>query len=91
MPIALCTSALCRGRMARGQHGIRRSFIFDSGGCLGATLLVKYGFYQRLLGDFDDRNDYFLAGVPISFYAAKYGVDMDLLTRGAGLATSARP
>jgi signal transduction histidine kinase/CheY-like chemotaxis protein/purine-cytosine permease-like protein len=26
----------------------------------------------------------FLAGLPISLYAARYGVDMDLLTRGAG-------
>ncbi|HSV46638.1 MAG TPA: ATP-binding protein, partial [Ramlibacter sp.] len=26
----------------------------------------------------------FLAGLPISIYAARYGVDMDLLTRGAG-------
>ncbi|HWH75676.1 MAG TPA: ATP-binding protein, partial [Methylibium sp.] len=26
----------------------------------------------------------FLAGLPISVYAARYGVDMDLLTRGAG-------
>ncbi|MFT7222745.1 MAG: hypothetical protein ACI82Z_000273 [Cellvibrionaceae bacterium] len=26
----------------------------------------------------------FLAGTPICYYAAKYGVDIDLLTRGAG-------
>ena len=26
----------------------------------------------------------FLTGLPISYYAAKHGVDMDLLTRGAG-------
>ena len=26
----------------------------------------------------------FPTGLPISYYAAKYGVDMDLLTRGAG-------
>ena len=26
----------------------------------------------------------FLIGLPIAYYAAKYGVDIDLLTRGAG-------
>ncbi len=26
----------------------------------------------------------FLTGLPISYYAARYGVDIDLLTRGAG-------
>ncbi len=26
----------------------------------------------------------FLTGLPISYYAARHGVDMDLLTRGAG-------
>ena len=27
---------------------------------------------------------FFLTSLPISYYAAKYNVDMDLLTRGAG-------
>jgi hypothetical protein len=39
---------------------------------------------QRLLGHSGHRPDHFPGRLPISVYAARYGVDMDLLTRGAG-------
>jgi signal transduction histidine kinase/CheY-like chemotaxis protein/purine-cytosine permease-like protein len=51
---------------------------------IGATLLVQYGFVNALWAILATGLIIFLAGLPISVYAAKYGVDMDLLTRGAG-------
>lgn len=44
---------------------------------VGATMLVQAGFFNALLA-------ILLTGLPISVYTARYGVDMDLLTRGAG-------
>jgi len=51
---------------------------------VGATLLVQYGFVNAVWAILATGLIIFLAGLPISIYAAKYGVDMDLLTRGAG-------
>jgi signal transduction histidine kinase/CheY-like chemotaxis protein/purine-cytosine permease-like protein len=51
---------------------------------VGATLLVTYGFTNALWAILATGMIIFLAGTPISVYAARYGVDMDLLTRGAG-------
>jgi len=51
---------------------------------VGATLLVRYGFVNAFWAILATGLIIFLAGLPISIYAAKYGVDMDLLTRGAG-------
>ena len=51
---------------------------------VGATLLVSYGFTNAALAVLVTGLIIFLAGLPISYYAARYGVDMDLLTRGAG-------
>lgn len=51
---------------------------------VGATLLVQYGFVNALWAILTTGLIIFLAGLPISVYAARYGVDMDLLTRGAG-------
>ncbi|MHB9119039.1 MAG: hybrid sensor histidine kinase/response regulator [Burkholderiales bacterium] len=51
---------------------------------VGATLLVNYGFINALLAILVSAAIVFLAGIPVSRYAARYGLDMDLLTRGAG-------
>jgi signal transduction histidine kinase/purine-cytosine permease-like protein len=51
---------------------------------VGATLLVQYGFVNAFWAILVTGLVIFLAGLPISVYAARYGVDMDLLTRGAG-------
>jgi hypothetical protein len=51
---------------------------------VGATLLVSYGFANAAYAVLAAGLIIFLAGLPISYYAARYGVDMDLLTRGAG-------
>lgn len=51
---------------------------------VGATLLVNYGFTNAALAILATGVIIFLCGTPISLYAARYGLDMDLLTRGAG-------
>lgn len=51
---------------------------------VGATLLVQHGFVNAALAIVATGLFIFLAGLPISAYAARHGVDMDLLTRGAG-------
>ncbi|MEW6705249.1 MAG: ATP-binding protein [Pseudomonadota bacterium] len=51
---------------------------------VGATLLVEVGFLNAFWAILATGLIIFLAGLPISYYAARYGVDMDLLTRGAG-------
>ncbi|NSL54340.1 hybrid sensor histidine kinase/response regulator [Uliginosibacterium aquaticum] len=51
---------------------------------VGATLLVNYGFINAALAILATGIIIFLCGTPISLYAARYGLDMDLLTRGAG-------
>jgi signal transduction histidine kinase/purine-cytosine permease-like protein len=51
---------------------------------VGATLLVRYGFVNACWAILVTGLIIFLAGLPVSVYAARHGVDMDLLTRGAG-------
>ena len=51
---------------------------------IGASLLVSYGFANAFWAILFAGLIIFLAGVPIAYYAAKYNIDMDLLTRGAG-------
>ncbi|MDR2689550.1 MAG: response regulator [Azoarcus sp.] len=51
---------------------------------VGATMLVGYGFINALWAILAVGLIIALAGMPISFYAARHGVDMDLLTRGSG-------
>ena len=51
---------------------------------VGATLLVGYGFTNACLAILATGLIIFLCGLPISLYAARHGLDMDLLTRGAG-------
>ncbi|MBB4005187.1 hybrid sensor histidine kinase/response regulator [Aurantimonas endophytica] len=51
---------------------------------IGGTVTLHYGFDNALPAILVVALLIFGAGLPISFYAAKYGVDIDLLTRGAG-------
>ncbi len=51
---------------------------------IGAAITVSYGFGNALWAITVVSLLIFLTGLPISYYSAKYGVDMDLLTRGAG-------
>lgn len=51
---------------------------------IGAVMALNYGFSNALWAIFAVGLVAFLTGLPISYYAARYGVDIDLLTRGAG-------
>ena len=69
-------------RVAQTALGGAASFLILE--AVGATLLVQYGFVNAALAILATGLVIFAAGWPISVYAARYGVDMDLLTRGAG-------
>ena len=68
-------------RVANTAFGAASFLVLEA---VGATLLVNYGFINAFWAILATGLIIFLAGLPISFYAARYGVDMDLLTRGAG-------
>ncbi|AFJ03014.1 Two-component hybrid sensor and regulator [Methylophaga frappieri] len=51
---------------------------------IGGTLAVNFGFLNAFWAILTISLIIFLTSLPISYYAAKYGLDMDLLTRGAG-------
>lgn len=51
---------------------------------LGATMLWQYGFSNAFLALVVVAILIFLTSWPIGYYAARYNVDIDLLTRGAG-------
>jgi len=68
-------------RVANTAFGAASFLILEA---VGATLLVQYGFINAFWAIVATGLIIALAGLPISIYAARYGVDMDLLTRGAG-------
>ncbi len=68
-------------RVANTAFGAASFLILEA---IGATLLVQYGFVNAFWAILATGLIIFLAGLPISIYAARYGLDMDLLTRGAG-------
>ena len=68
-------------RVANTAFGAASFLVLEA---VGATLLVQYGFANAFWAILATGLIIFLAGLPISIYAARYGVDMDLLTRGAG-------
>jgi purine-cytosine permease-like protein len=68
-------------RVANTAFGAASFLILEA---VGATLLVQYGFLNAFWAILATGLIIFGAGLPISIYAARHGVDMDLLTRGAG-------
>ncbi|KAB2962548.1 MAG: hybrid sensor histidine kinase/response regulator, partial [Zoogloea sp.] len=68
-------------RVANTAFGVASFLVLEA---VGATLLVSYGFSNAFWAILATGLIIFLAGLPVSIYAARYGVDMDLLTRGAG-------
>jgi signal transduction histidine kinase/CheY-like chemotaxis protein/purine-cytosine permease-like protein len=68
-------------RVANTAFGAASFLILEA---IGATLLVQHGFVNAALAILATGLVIFLAGLPVSVYAARHGVDMDLLTRGAG-------
>lgn len=51
---------------------------------IGGAIAVNYGFGNAVWAILVVGLIIFFTGVPIAYYAARYGLDMDLLTRGAG-------
>ena len=50
----------------------------------GGSITLHYGFDNAVVAILLVSLVIFLTAIPISYYAARYGVDIDLLTRGAG-------
>lgn len=51
---------------------------------IGGSLVISYGFTNSFWAIIVVGAIIFLTGLPIAYYSAKYNVDIDLLTRGAG-------
>ncbi|MFT7373206.1 MAG: signal transduction histidine kinase/FixJ family two-component response regulator, partial [Oleiphilaceae bacterium] len=51
---------------------------------IGGVITIHYGFDNALAAILVVSGIIFLTGLPIGYYAARYGVDIDLLSRGAG-------
>jgi signal transduction histidine kinase/purine-cytosine permease-like protein len=51
---------------------------------IGGSLAINYGFANSFWAILVVGTIIFLTGLPIAYYAAKYNIDIDLLTRGAG-------
>ncbi len=69
-------------RVANTALGGAASFLVLE--ALGGTLLLQFGFVNAALAILATAAIIVAAGLPISIYAARHGLDMDLLTRGAG-------
>lgn len=51
---------------------------------IGGSIALSFGFTNSLWAILVVAAIIFLTGIPIAYYSAKYNIDMDLLTRGAG-------
>lgn len=51
---------------------------------IGGSIGLSFGFLNSLYAILMVAAIIFLTGIPIAYYSAKYNIDMDLLTRGAG-------
>lgn len=51
---------------------------------IGGSITISYGFTNAFWAILASALIVFLTGLPIAYHSAKYGIDMDLLTRGAG-------
>ncbi|WP_263769388.1 ATP-binding protein [Propionivibrio soli] len=68
-------------RVANTAFGASSFLVLEA---VGATMLVGNGFVNAFWAILATGLIIFLIGLPISHAAAKHGLDMDLLTRGAG-------
>ena len=69
------------GRVANTAIG---SISFLALEAIGAAITLSFGLHTAALAILVVGAILFITGIPISYYAARYGVDIDLLTRGAG-------
>ncbi|NJD24106.1 MAG: response regulator [Betaproteobacteria bacterium] len=68
-------------RVANTAFGAASFLVLEA---VGATMLVQAGFVNAFWAILATGLIIFLLGLPISIMAARHGLDMDLLTRGAG-------
>lgn len=68
-------------RVANTALGIVSFLVLEA---IGGAITLNFGFANSAWAILAVIFVVFLTGVPISYYAAKYGVDIDLLSRGAG-------
>lgn len=68
-------------RVANTAFGAASFLVLEA---VGATMLVQAGFINAFWAILATGLIIFLLGLPISATAARHGLDMDLLTRGAG-------
>ncbi|MBV8605587.1 MAG: hybrid sensor histidine kinase/response regulator [Pelomonas sp.] len=69
------------GGVANTAFGAASFLVLEA---VGATLLLEYGFANAAWAILATGLVILLAGWPIAVHAARHGLDMDLLTRGAG-------
>jgi len=51
---------------------------------IAAAVTLSYGFVNTVVAMLVVAAVFFITGLPIAYYSAKHGLDIDLLTRGAG-------
>tara|TARA_Y100001938_G_scaffold68788_1_gene95453 strand:+ start:217 stop:3576 length:3360 start_codon:yes stop_codon:yes gene_type:complete len=68
-------------RIAATALGIVSFLVLEA---IGGAVTLNYGFENSAWAILAVMLVVFFTGLPISYYAAKYGVDIDLLSRGAG-------
>ncbi|MEY2631621.1 MAG: hypothetical protein RIR00_275 [Pseudomonadota bacterium] len=68
-------------RVANTAFGAASFLVLEA---VGATMLVQAGFLNAFWAILATGLIIFLLGLPVSIAAARHGLDMDLLTRGAG-------
>ncbi|MCI4662504.1 MAG: ATP-binding protein [Neomegalonema sp.] len=73
-----------RWSMARVANTAIGSISFLALEAIGGAITLSYGFETAVTAILLVGMVLFLTAFPISYYAARYGVDIDLLTRGAG-------
>ncbi|CAH0991348.1 Sensor histidine kinase RcsC [Sinobacterium norvegicum] len=83
---ALRFTAKTARRFSIGQVGLTAlgATAFLALEALAAASTLQYGFINTLWAMLTVALVIFLTGLPISYYSAKHGLDIDLLTRGAG-------
>ena len=68
-------------RVANTAFGAASFLVLEA---VGATMLVQVGFLNAFWAILATGLIIFMLGLPVSIAAARHGLDMDLLTRGAG-------
>lgn len=69
---------------ARVSHTALGAISFLALEAIGGAITLNYGFVNTIAAVIAVGHIIFLTGIPISYHASKQGIDIDLLTRGAG-------